>query len=220
LNIDQPISGNSYLGTVQFSGWAVHSSLPVAAVSITIDGVPYGSASYGGNRADVCAIYPGPSCPGIGWTYSLDTTQLADGTHTLGATEIASDGSHYTASAAFTVANFTNVNPMRITVDSPAPSKYYSGAVVVYGWAIDDTSAISSVSVAVDGVPQSPGATYGQSRGDVCGVYPGRAGCPNVGWSITLDTTLFSNGIHTLAVTATTPFGQSSTTNTSFAIVN
>jgi hypothetical protein len=220
LAIDQPVSSNSYLGMVQFSGWAVHSSLVVTAVSITIDGVPYGSATYGGNRPDVCAMYPGPSCPGVGWTFPLDTMQLADGAHRLGATEIASDGSHYTGSVQFTIANFSNVNPMRITIDSPAPSVYYSGAVVVNGWAIDDTSGISNVEIAVDGVPQTPNPIYGGARPDVCGVYPGRSGCPNVGWSTTLDTTLFSNGTHTLAVTATTPFGQSSTTNTSFAIVN
>jgi hypothetical protein len=150
----------------------------------------------------------------------LDTTQLADGPHTLGATEIASDGSHYTASAAFTVANFSMTNPMRITVDLPLPSVYYSGAVVLSGWAIDDASPIGSVSIAVDGVPQAPNPTYGVSRPDVCNAYPGRSGCPNVGWSVSLDTTLFSNGTHTLAVTATTPFGQSSTINTSFSIVN
>jgi hypothetical protein len=90
----------------------------------------------------------------------------------------------------------------------------------VNGWAIDDSSPISSVSIAVDGVRQVHNATYGGARPDVCAVYPGRSGCPNVGWSTTIDTTLFSNGTHTLAVTATTPFGQSSTTNTSFAIVN
>jgi hypothetical protein len=92
--------------------------------------------------------------------------------------------------------------------------------VLLSGWAIDDASPISSVSIAVDGVPQVPNPTYGVARQDVCNVYPGRSGCPNVGWSLSLDTTLFSNGTHTLAVTATTPFGQSSTVNTSFAIVN
>jgi hypothetical protein len=220
LAINQPNSGNSYLGTVQFNGWAVHSSLQVTAVSITIDGVPYGAASYGTPRADVCAVYPGPNCPNIGWTFQLDTTQLADGQHTLGATEIASDGSHYTASAVFNVANFSNTNPMRITVDSPLPSTYYSGPLTLNGWAINDTSLISSVSIAVDGVPQLTPTNYGAVRPDVCAAFPGRAGCPNVGWSATLDTTLFSNGTHTLAVTATTPFGQSSTITTSFAIVN
>jgi N-acetylmuramoyl-L-alanine amidase len=218
--IEQPNSGNSYLSTVKFSGWAVHSSLPVTAVSITIDGVPYGSASYGTSRTDVCALYPGPSCPNVGWTFQLDTTQLADGPHTLGATEIASDGSHYTASAAFNVANFSNTNPMHITVDSPSPSVPYSGAIFVNGWAIDDTGPISSVSIAVDGVPQLAPVSYGDARPDVCAAFPGRAGCPNVGWHTTVDTTLFSNGTHKLSVTATTPFGQSSTMTSSFLTAN
>jgi hypothetical protein len=109
---------------------------------------------------------------------------------------------------------------MRITVDLPSPTAFYSGAVFINGWAIDDASPIASVSIAVDGVPQTPNPTYGASRPDVCAVYPGRSGCPNVGWGVSLDTTLFSNGTHTLAVTATTPFGQSSTTTSSFAIVN
>lgn len=220
LSIDQPFPGNTYQGLVQFGGWAVHSSLTVTAVSITIDGVPYGSATYGGSRGDACAIYPGPSCPNIGWTFPLDTTQLADGSHTLGATEIAADGSHYTAAASFSVANLLTGNPMHISVDSPAPNTFYSGAVVVSGWALDDSSAIATISIAVDGVPQTPNAAYGLTRQDVCTPYPGRSGCPNVGWAVSLDTTLFSNGTHTLAVTATTPLGRSSTSTTNLMIVN
>ncbi|HMJ60175.1 MAG TPA: hypothetical protein VK493_00370, partial [Bryobacteraceae bacterium] len=39
-------------------------------------------------------------------------------------------------------------------------------------------------------------------RPDVCNAYPGRQGCPNVGWSYSLDTTLTPDGAHTLTVTA------------------
>jgi hypothetical protein len=218
--IDQPLPGNTYQGPVQFGGWAVHSSVAVTGVSITIDGVPYGSATYGGSRADACAVYPGPSCPGIGWTFALDTTQVADGVHTLGATEIAADGSHYTASSSFNVANSLTTNSTRISIDSPTPNTFYTGALVVSGWALDDVSAITTVSIAVDGVPQAPNPTYGRSRQDVCAAYPGRSGCPNVGWTASLDTTLFSNGTHTLTVTATTSLGRSSTSTTSLMIVN
>jgi hypothetical protein len=220
LYIDQPLPGNTYQGPVQFGGWAVHSSVAVTAVSITIDGVPYGNATYGGSRNDACAIYPGPSCPGIGWTFPLDTTQLADGVHTLGATEIAADGSHYTASSSFTVANSLITNSTRITIDSPTPNTFYSGAVAVSGWALDDVSAIAAVSLAVDGVPQTPTLNYGLSRQDVCTAYPGRSDCPNVGWAGSLDTTLFSNGTHTLTVTATTSLGRSSTLTSNLMIVN
>jgi uncharacterized protein (TIGR03437 family) len=220
LFIDRPSSGNTYQGLLQFDGWAVHSTAAVTAVSITIDGVPYGSATYGGSRDDVCAVYPGPLCPSVGWTFSLDTTQLADGVHTFGATEIAADGSHYTAAVSFTVANSLTGNPMHITVDSPAPNTFYSGAVVVSGWALDDNSTIATVSLAVDGIPQTLNPAYGQVRQDVCNAYPGRSGCPNVGWGVSLDTTLFSNGTHKLTVTATTPLGRSSTATTNLMIVN
>jgi hypothetical protein len=46
-------------------------------------------------------------------------------------------------------------------------------------------------------------ATYGSSRPDVCAVYPGRPGCPNVGYSYSLDTSSLIPGSHTIAVTAT-----------------
>jgi len=219
LSIDLPFPGNTYQGPVQFSGWAVHSSLVVTAVSITIDGVPYGNATYGGSRGDACAVYPGRSCPNIGWTFPLDTTQLADGAHTFGATEIAADGSHYTAAASFNVSNSLTGNPMHITVDSPASNLFYSGAVLVSGWALDDVNAIATVNIAVDGVPQ-PNPAYGLARTDVCAAFPGRSNCPNVGWSTSLDTTLFSNGTHTFTVTATTSLGRSSTFTTNLMIVN
>jgi hypothetical protein len=81
-----------------------------------------------------------------------------------------------------------------------------SGTVTVVGWAIDNTSAvgtaISSVQVKVDGSVVGT-ATYGVSRPDVCADYPGRPGCPNVGYSFLLDTSTLSTGIHTVTVTAT-----------------
>ena len=46
-------------------------------------------------------------------------------------------------------------------------------------------------------------ATYGLSRPDVCAVYAGRPGCPNVGYSFSLNTSTLSVGTHTITVTAT-----------------
>ena len=45
-------------------------------------------------------------------------------------------------------------------------------------------------------------ATYGSSRPDVCGAYPGRPGCPNVGYTFTLNTGNMSPGQHVITVTA------------------
>ena len=61
-------------------------------------------------------------------------------------------------------------------------------------------SAINSVQVKVDGTVVGT-ATYGFSRPDVCAVYPGRTGCPNVGYSYSLNTSALSVGSHTITVT-------------------
>ena len=63
-------------------------------------------------------------------------------------------------------------------------------------------TAISSVQVKVDGTVVGT-ATYGISRADVCAVYPGRPGCPNVGFTYALDASALSTGSHTITVTAT-----------------
>ena len=46
-------------------------------------------------------------------------------------------------------------------------------------------------------------ATYGINRPDVCAVYAGRPGCPNVGYSYALNTAALAAGTHTITVTAT-----------------
>jgi hypothetical protein len=109
---------------------------------------------------------------------------------------------------------------MRIDIDTPnLRSAPFSGPVVFGGWAISDIAAIGSLNVAIDGVPVGSG-NYGGVRTDVCAVFSGRAGCPNVGWDIALDTTMLTNGTHTLAVTATSSGGQSSTATSTFNVSN
>jgi hypothetical protein len=79
-------------------------------------------------------------------------------------------------------------------------------------------AAINSVTISVDGVPVGL-ANYGLSRPDVCAAFPGRAGCPNVGWSFLLDTTMLANGSHMLAITAQSG-GQRSTIGANFVVGN
>src|SRR5262249_53394248 len=63
-------------------------------------------------------------------------------------------------------------------------------------------ASITSTQVKVDGVAAGF-ATYGLSRPDVCTAWPGRAGCPNVGFGYQLDTTRLTAGSHTLTVSVT-----------------
>jgi hypothetical protein len=83
-----------------------------------------------------------------------------------------------------------------------------SGAVTISGWAIDSIAkaggAIGNVQVLVD-YQVVGSATYGVPRTDVCAVYTGRPGCPNVGFTDQLYTTSWTSGNHTITVLATGP---------------
>jgi hypothetical protein len=92
-----------------------------------------------------------------------------------------------------------------VAIDLPAAgSILQTGPIVVSGWALDNAAgigtAISSVKVMLDGTFVGT-ATYGISRPDVCAAYPGRSGCPNVGYRYVLNAP--SPGTHTITVTAT-----------------
>lgn len=223
VNIDTPGSSSAALAgpSVMLGGWAIDSQALIAAVIIGIDGVPFGSANYGVNRLDVCAVYPNqPNCPYVGWNYPLNTTLLADGTHTLDVTVLTVDGQNYTTSSSFSVANLTGSNPIRMIIDVPnAASTSFGGMAAFAGWAIDDNAPIGSVNVYVDGL-LAGAASYGGVRTDVCNVFPARPGCPDVGWSFLLDTTAYADGAHMLQVTALAADGQAETRNTPFAISN
>jgi hypothetical protein len=222
MSIDQPLAQNAIVvGSTLFAGWAIDDSGPISEVTIAVDGVPRGSATYGGSRPDVCAVFPSRAgCPNVGWAFWLDTTRIANGPHTLAVTGKSANGDQLTLSAALTIANWTGANPMTIDIDTPnSHSSPFSGSVGFGGWVISSIAAIERVSAAIDGVPAG-NANYGASRPDVCRVFSGRAGCPNVGWNLAIDTTLLANGPHTLAVTATSSGGQSSTATATFSVSN
>lgn len=223
LDIDVPgPNAQPFLGTVDFSGWAASETSSIVSLGVAVDGMDLGPAQYGGIRNDVCAVYAALGCPNVGWTFTLDTTTLSSGNHTLTITSTDASGQHAALSAAFTVANWTAIgsDPMVLTIDTPnSNSAAFSAGAFFGGWAIDSLAAIAQVSVTVDGVAVA-NATYGGSRPDVCAVHMNAPGCPNVGWNAWLDTTYLSDGAHTLAVTATTTEGQSTTMTASFTVAN
>ncbi len=208
-----------YAGILFASGWAVKASVAILSVNVTVDGIPNGTATYGVNRPDVCATYPGePGCPNVGWTYSFDTTTLVDGTHIFGVTAFAADGTSNTVTSSFTVYNWTAATVINGVIDVPngKVSTPYSGQVKLGGWLFLPNVSISSVLVSVDGVPFGNALSH-QSRPDVPCSGPD---CPNVGWNFTLDTTYLSNDLHTLAITGVTTSGQYVTQTQQFSTQN
>ncbi|MGD0046091.1 MAG: glycoside hydrolase family 44 protein [Bryobacteraceae bacterium] len=210
-HIDLPAPGAAVSGTVTVAGWAIDNATAVgtaiSSVRVLVDGTVVGNATYGSSRPDVCAAYPGRAgCPNVGYSYSLNAAAFAVGSHTITVTATDSDNPPDTGSASVTVTVATPVVIPTVHIDSPAPGATVSGTVTVAGWAIDNATAvgtaISGAKVLVDGTAVGY-ATYGVNRPDVCMAYPGRAGCPNVGYSYSLNTGTLTTGSHTIAVTAT-----------------
>jgi N-acetylmuramoyl-L-alanine amidase len=140
----------------------------------------------------------------VGFSYQLNTTTLSPGQHTITVSATDTDGVPDTGTA--TVAVMVTAVPPSVQIDAPAAGSVLSGVATVSGWALDNRllvgTAIGSVQVKVDGVTVGA-ASYGVNRPDVCNNYPGRPGCPNVGYTYQLNTTTFSPGTHTITVSAT-----------------
>jgi len=234
MMIDTPsLTAGNLTGVTQLWGWAIDAYTNIVSVQYSIDGGPMSNVPYGIGRPDVCnayANYPNfdlSTCPYVGFQGSFDTTLVPDGQHTLGITVTPAQGQPYTMTRTISIGNLDSTsNPVRIAIDSPAEITStitsFGGTALVRGWTLTDspsTASIQSVQVSVDGVPFGT-ATYGDARPDVCATYTGRPGCPNVGFSYSLDTTHLTNGKHVLEITSKTTDGKRASASASFTVSN
>ena len=208
LAIGLPAAKSQYAGQQTFSGWAFDASAPIGRAEITIDGIAYGTAQYGNPYPSACSLFNNPpGCPNIGWSIPVNTATLSNGTHTLLVTVWTSEiiARQATQSVVFSTGNSSNAvsNQSTVYIDAPVAEGTYSSVQTFRGWAIDASSAIASIAIAVDGISFAT-AQYGIGRPDVCNLYGAHAGCPNVGWTFSLDTSDLDDGPHTVQVTAFT----------------
>ncbi len=81
-NLEIPAANSTVSGSnVQISGWAFDDTA-VSSVSIFVDDVLKGNAVYGSNRPDIATVWPHAPLK-CGWTFSLDSTSLTNGSHTI-----------------------------------------------------------------------------------------------------------------------------------------
>jgi hypothetical protein len=111
-----------------------------------------------------------------------------------------------------------------VSIDTPAANATLSGTTAIGGWALENTSvvgpnAVSSVTVLVDG-GQVGTATYGGPRPDICSVFSGRSGCPNVGWNYNLSVSSLTAGSHTLQIVATDTAGFAGSSTVTFNVIS
>ena len=79
--LDSPAPNAQLSGTVNVRGWAFDDTA-VSRVEVYVDGILAGTAGYGSERPDVANEWPhAPSA--IGFSFSLDTSNYSNGSHTV-----------------------------------------------------------------------------------------------------------------------------------------
>lgn len=106
---------------------------------------------------------------------------------------------------------------IRVFIDAPAPQTNPADTVTFSGWALDSAAAVTEVTLAIDEVPVGT-AFYGITRSEVCAIYSNPPGCPNIGWTIAVDTRVFASGTHSLSVTGTSGAGNQASVTRQFTL--
>ncbi|MHC1682356.1 MAG: Ig-like domain-containing protein [Clostridiaceae bacterium] len=124
LTNNETISGNKSI-----DGWALNAS-GVNSVKVYVDDVLNGNATYGFDRSDVDAVYPGYTDGSkSGFKYSLDTSKLSVGNHTLRVDSIGNDGNITSQTVNFKFYNVISYEYYDYSLDYMAKLQQNVGAV-------------------------------------------------------------------------------------------
>jgi sugar lactone lactonase YvrE len=127
--IDTPAQGGTATGTVQNFGWALtpgpSCSIVNPNVQVSIDSGALTPVVYGDVRSDVAGAFPGyTNAAAAGAHYTLDTTTLTDGVHTIGWMVTDSCGrADGIGSRFFTVANGSSITVPQAVASMSNPSR-------------------------------------------------------------------------------------------------
>ncbi|MEO1408237.1 MAG: Ig-like domain-containing protein [Bacteroidota bacterium] len=110
----------------------------------------------------------------------------------------------------------------KLWIASPAPNQTLSGSVTVEGWALDAES-VDQFRLEIDGVLHTQSVVR-FNQGFVCDAQVNRdvqdPDCPQVGWRMTLNTTIIANGPHELKITAIDPSGNRESRSLNIVVSN
>ncbi len=228
MRMNTPTNNQVLSGNVTVEGWAIDAS-SVDQFRLEVDGVLHTQSAVRFNQGFICNAtvnqdIQDPDCPKVGWRMMLNTLILANGPHELKATAIDPAGNQESHQINIVVDNgaVDSTDP-KLAIDVPSFNQSITGSVVFNGWAID-ASTVSQLRLAIDGVVQNSQVFTRTSRADVC-AHPANNGvndpdCPLVGWQTTFNSNSFSNGSHSLTITAIDPFGNSKSSTRSIVINN
>jgi hypothetical protein len=206
---------------VPFTGWAL-DDIGVGCVKIyRLEGINLiyiGDAVFvEGARPDVELAYPGfPMNYRAGWGYMMLTNFLpnsGNGTFTIAAIVTDLEGNQVTlGSKTITVDNANVVKPFG-AIDTPGQGgSAWGSSFRNWGWVLTPQPNLiptngSTIGVWVDGVNLGH-PIYNIYRPDVAALFPGYANTNGAGGYFDIDTTAYTNGIHSISWTATDSGGN------------
>jgi hypothetical protein len=228
-SFDSPLAGATVASSIPVTGWAL-DDVEVSSVKIYRTAAageassPPGLVFIGdavfieGARPDVEQSYQAvPLNYRGGWGYMLLTHFLANkGNGAVTLVAVATDkegGSTELGRKTVTCNNAAAVKPFG-AIDTPAQGGTASGSAFVnFGWALTPLPSMiptdgSTITVYIDGAAVGH-PTYNQYRSDIAGNFPGYLNSGGAVGYFHLDTTKYSNGVHTIAWVATDNGGNS-----------
>lgn len=212
-DVDAPDPERPQSGLVLVKGWVL-SPIVVNRIELWVDDVKQHNAIMFLPRIDIVEAFP--DWPGIhsarpGFITGFSADRFSNGTHTMEVRVYTVDGEvHALGRRTVTINNTINQPPFGFT-DIPDGRGVYnvSGAFPVSGWAAD-TDGIRRIEVLIDNQIVQ-GAVHGDPRPDVGATFPDFTGALYSGWIANVDTTRYTNGIHTLTVRAVDTEGMENT---------
>ncbi|WP_213370249.1 Ig-like domain-containing protein [Mesobacillus boroniphilus] len=194
-SLDKPANNSIIKGDIPVSGWFLDGD-GVARIEVLFDGKLIGNAEYGKSRLDVHKAYPDYENANSGFLYTLNSKNYSNGTHSLTVRGVSMDGTITNIKTVTVNIQNPNLSP-RGSLDKPANNSTVKGDIPVSGWFLDG-NGVARVEVLADGKIIG-NAEYGIERLDVLKAYPDYENS-NSGFSYTLNTKKFANGVHTLSV--------------------
>jgi hypothetical protein len=203
--IARPASGEQVFGVVTIQGSVYMPSIAITAVDVMVGGITVGRATYNQPSAAACSgVTNAPNCPNagfvLGWNSEFGFPPILNGKQPV-SLRITDQSGRVTITPPISTIELINDPTWPITgvLETITNNQVLRGTVRVAGYAFVPSGRITSATVLVDGIAYIS-ARIGLPRPDICAQLESAAGCPDIGFEATLDTTRFPNGEHTLGV--------------------